>query len=54
MAPPQLEDFFLSRPQPGGDRECIEMLAKAAGFSIKDLEEKQRKGEVKREAFLNS
>ena len=30
------------------------MLAKAAGFSIKDQVEKQRKGEVEREAYIKA
>ena len=40
IVPPQLEDFFLSRPQPGDTvyHPRLEMLAKARGFSIKDLE----------------
>ena len=52
VAPLQLDNFFLSRPQPGDDRECIEMLTKVAGFSLTHLEAKRRKGELDREAFV--
>ena len=56
--PPHLEDFFLPRPQPGDivNHPRLEIMAKAAGISIKDLVkdlvEKQRKGEVEKEAFM--
>ena len=56
LVPPQLEDFFLPRPQHIVYHPRLEMLAKAAGISIKDLVkdlvEKQRKGEVEKEAFM--
>ena len=44
----------MAWPQPGDDRECIEMLAKAAGFSQTFLEAKRRKGEVEREAYMKA
>ena len=58
LVPPQLEDFFLPRPQHIVYHPRLEMLAKAAGISIKDLVkdllEKQRKGEVEKEAYMKA